>query len=83
MDGCFITTVKTISITFGGGRRGTRTPSPFKERIYSPRGYQLPVTLPKSRNLQCFYELLNICVAPYIGNSLDNQFDKLNVYRLN
>lgn len=57
MDGCFITAVKTISITFGGGRRGTRTPSPFKERIYSPRGYQLPVTLPnKVENSEDFHQ---------------------------
>lgn len=30
----------------GAGR--TRTCSPIKERIYSPRGYQLPVTSPNS-----------------------------------
>ena len=32
---------------FKCGERGTRTPSPRKEQIYSLRGYQLPVTSPK------------------------------------
>lgn len=42
------------------GRRGTRTPSLVRERIYSPCGYQLPVTLP---NLMI---LLQVIIKPVL-----------------
>ena len=42
------------------GRRGTRTPSLVRERIYSPCGYQLPVTLP---NLMI---LLQVIIKPIL-----------------
>ena len=43
------------------GRGGTRTPSLVRERIYSPCGYQLPVTLPK------LMILLQVIIAPVVG----------------
>lgn len=42
------------------GRGGTRTPSLVRERIYSPCGYQLPVTLP---NLMI---LLQVIIKPVL-----------------
>ena len=54
------------------GRRGTRTPSPFKERIYSPRGFQLPVTLPNMSLYKCrpLYSCLILCSSIFTPFSI-------------
>lgn len=51
---CCKTSLKTIKTNKCGPGR-TRTCSPIKEGIYSPRGYQLPVTCPKNR---CAFTML-------------------------